>query len=123
MNSIQKQKGFLIGFGVAVCVAAILFLVFGLVLTITGAGNLEQVTGIVRLVFGVLMLLLTAPTLWAGIKYTWLGCAVTATNGSIKQGNIAKEGGTVNMAKCDKCGTELKEGETECSNCGNPVEK
>ena len=122
MNIIQKQKAWLIALGVIAFVVSVLFLVFGLILTINGAGNLNSATGIVKFVFGLIMLLLSVPACITGVRFVWVGCAMTATKGSIKMGNIAKDGGTVNMKKCDKCGTELKDGETECSNCGKKFE-
>ena len=121
MNSIQKQKVLLIGLGVVFIVIAILLASFGGFLTATGAVSLNTTAGIVKLVFGILMLLGFFPCVWAGIRFIWVGAVLIAVRGSIKMGNIAKEGGTVNMKKCDKCGTELKEGETECSNCGKKV--
>lgn len=123
MNSIQKQKGALIGFGVVLAIVSILLLAFGILLTVKGAQNIGEAAGIIKLVFGVIMLLLFAPCGIAGVRFIWIGSALTATQGSIKMGNIAKEGGTVNMVKCDKCGTEIKAGETACSNCGKPVER
>lgn len=39
--------------------------------------------------------------------------------GSVKDGNRAK--GTVNVVKCDKCGTELPDNATFCSKCGTAV--
>ena len=121
MNSIKKQKSMLIGLGVLFVVISVLFLVFGILLTLTGIKNISNAIGIVKLVFGILMIILFVPAGWTGIKFIWVGSVLTATIGSIKQANIAKEGGTVNMKKCDKCGTEIKDGETECSNCGKPV--
>ena len=122
MNTIKKQKGLLIGLGIFALVASILLLVFGILLTVKGAGSTDTTKGIVKLIFGIIMIVLTFPVGFVGIKYVWVGCYMTATEGSIKMGNIAKEGGTVNMKKCDKCGTERKEGETECSNCGKHFE-
>lgn len=123
MNKIQKQKGALIGLGVVAIIISALLLVFGIILTINGAKDLNEVWNIVKLVFGILMILISLPVCWAGIKFIWVGAYISATKGSIKEGNIAKEGGTVNMKKCDKCGTEIKEGETACSNCGKPYEQ
>lgn len=122
MNSIQKQKGFLIGLGVALIVVSILLASFGAFLTARGAVDLSGAAGIVKLVFGILMLLLFFPAILGGIRFIWVGYSLVATMGSIKQGNIAKEGGTVNMKKCDKCGTELKDGQTECPECGKKFE-
>lgn len=120
MNSIQKQKGALIGLGVVLLVLSFLSAIFGVILIVSGSANLSSASGIIKLVFGIILSLLTFAFCPAGVKCVWVGSALKATKGSIKQGNIAKEGGTVNMKKCDKCGTEIKDGETVCSNCGKP---
>ena len=121
MNTIEKQKRALIILGVVVITLAVLSLVFGIILTVSGAKNLSETINIIKLVFGILLILVSFPFGWASIKYIWVGCYLKATQGSIKEGNIAKEGGTVNMKKCDKCGTEIKDGETACSNCGKEI--
>jgi len=120
MNSIEKQKGALIGVGIFLMFVAATAAVFGVILIVKGAADLTATSGIIRLVFGILLTLLACPFTLTGIKCVWVGSALKATKGSIKQGNIAKEGGTVNMKKCNKCGTEIKEGEEVCSNCGKP---
>ena len=118
MNSIQKQKGWLVGLSVAAIIIGALMLVFGIILLVKGIPAIQEVSGILKVVFGALLILLGLGAIPLGIRWAWVGLALKATQGSIKQGNIAKEGGTVNMIKCDKCGTELKNGETVCSNCG-----
>lgn len=123
MNKIQKQKGLLIGLGVAFIVISVLLLVFGIILTVNGANKLPETWGIVKLAIGVVMIIVSIPFGLGGIRGIWIGLYMTATKGSIKEGNIAKEGGTINMIKCDKCGTEIKDGETACSNCGKPFER
>lgn len=122
MNTIKKQKGALISFGILSFILAILSSVFGVILTIKGASTVSEGAGIVKLVFGIILIIAFIPLVIFAIKATFVGFSLTATEGSIKQGNIAKQGGTVNMKKCDKCGTELKDGETECSNCGKKIE-
>ena len=122
MNSIQKQKRLLIGLGIGLIVIAVLLVFSGGYLTAKGAIDLGSVAGIVKLVFGILMLVGFFPAIMGGIKFIWVGYSLVATMGSIKQGNIAKDGGTVNMKKCDKCGTELKDGQTECPECGKKFE-
>ena len=122
MNKIEKQKGMLVGLGIIAFVMAILTLVFGIILIVHGAGALGEAGGIVKLLFGILLVILSFPLGLFGAKCIWVALALNAVKGSIKEGNIAKEGGTVNMKKCDKCGTERKDGETACSNCGKPFE-
>lgn len=125
MNSIQKQKGGLLFLGIGALVLSILSIAGGVALIVNGAKAVaEQVSvgGIVMLVFGVILCILFVVGFIFATYSIFVGVALKATKGSIKQGNIAKEGGTVNMVKCDKCGTELKTGETACSNCGKKVE-
>ena len=121
MNSIQKQKGMLIALGAIMCVFAILGFVFGPILIVKAAVALGDAISIIKLVIGILLILLALVLLPFGIKCLWIALVLKATKGSIKQGNIAKEGGTVNMKKCDKCGTEIKDGEKVCSNCGKEI--
>ena len=122
MNKIEKQKAWLIGLSIAMIVLAVAGLVFGIILLVSGIGAISSTAGIIKLVFGIILVLAGMLLLPLGIKWAWVGLALSATKGSIKQGNIAKEGGTVNMVKCDKCGTELKDGEKVCSNCGKKFE-
>lgn len=122
MNSIEKQKGALIGLGIVFLLLGVLAFVGGIVLIIAGVGALGVSEGIVRLVFGIIFVLLSLFVVPLGIKWLWVALAIKATKGSIAEGNIAKEGGTVNMRKCDKCGTKLADGEYVCSNCGKSFE-
>ncbi len=45
---------------------------------------------------------------------------IKVDNGNVKDGNRAI--GTVNVLKCDKCGSELPENAQYCSKCGTQVE-
>lgn len=126
MNKIQKQKGWLIAISVIVLVLSIASICGGVVLLtsgIKGVNDANNAGAIVKIVFGALLSLAFAPGIVLGFRYLWVGLYMTATKGSIAEGNIAKEGGTVNIKKCDKCGTELKDGETVCSECGKSFEK
>ena len=117
MNKIQKGKSLLIGLGFGAIVLGLLALVGGIVLLVKGIGTISETAGIVKTVFGAILLLFSFGAVPFGIKWTWVGLALNATQGNLKEDNIAMAG-TVNMKKCDKCGTELKDGETKCSNCG-----
>ena len=126
MNKIQRQKGSLVVIGIVTLVLALALLVGGIVMLVSGIPVLVEdsnlTKGILLVVFGSIALLLFVPAVGFGIYDTWVGLSLKATKGSIKEGNIAKEGGTVNMKKCSRCGTEIKDGETVCSECQKPVE-
>ena len=121
MNVIEKEKKGLIGLAIFLLVLAAVLLTVGIILVISGAKTSEA-SGIVKLIIGIILIVLNIPCFIAGLNYLFLGLSVKAKKGSIKMGNIAKEGGTVNMKKCDRCGTERKEGETVCSTCGKKFE-
>ena len=122
MNTIKKQKNMLICLAIVLLLLGVGCAVFGVLMLIKGIANAGDVTGILRIIFASLLLILFIMLTLIGIRWLWVGTALKATEGSIKEGNIAKEGGTMNMKKCDKCGTELKDGETVCSNCGKKFE-
>ena len=126
MNKVEKQKGWLMGLGLGLIVLSIILLAVGIGLICGGVRGIAETGGageVTKLVFGIIMCVLFAPSIVLGIYFLWIGGYLSATKGSIKEGNIAKEGGTINMVKCDKCGTEIKIGETVCSECGKPVAK
>ena len=125
MNTIKKHKGLLCALGIVSLVFAIGFLVGGILMLVFGIPSLvdgvDTTKGILLVVFGVIAIILFLLSVSFGVYATWIGFHLSATQGSIKQGNIAKEHGTVNMKKCDRCGTEIKNGETVCSECRKPV--
>ena len=116
MNTIKKQKNMLICLAIVLLLLGVGCAVFGVLMLIKGIANAGDVTGILRIIFASLLLILFIMLTLIGIRWLWVGTALKATEGSIK------EGGTDNMKKCDKCGTELKDGETVCSNCGKKFE-
>lgn len=125
MNKIKQNKGLLMGLGIVCLVLSIGFLIGGVALLVGGIKGISDTASagnILKIVFGAIMALLGIPTLIFGIQATWVAGSLKATEGSIKEGNIAKEGGTVNMIKCDKCGTERKPEDTQCSECGKVFE-
>ena len=126
MNKIQKQKGALLTMGIVSLVLAVLAIVGGVALIFNGAkmasNDGSNVGSILMVVFGAILCILFVVLLVLGIYGVFVATAIKATQGSVKQGNIAKEGGAVNMRKCDKCGTELKDGDAVCPNCGKKVE-
>lgn len=126
MNKIQKQKGALLTMGIVSLVLAVLAIVGGVALIFNGAKTVSRdgsnVGSILMVVFGAIFCILFVVLFVFGIYGVFVASAEKATQGSIKEGNIAKDGGTVNMRKCDKCGTELKDDDTVCPNCGKKVD-
>ena len=109
--------------------------VFSLVIAILGLGALAG--GITLLVFGCISNV-TSEIAWkvsVGVILILIGLAgsgigtymflVSLGMMNIKRGNV-KDGnraiGTVNVSKCQKCGRELDENATFCTNCGAPVD-
>ena len=74
------------------------------------------ITGI-RLVFGILLLLLGIFLALLSIYFIWVGASQVATEGNLKQDNIANRG-TINARLCSKCGNELPAGADFCPKCG-----
>lgn len=126
MNRIKKNKGLLIGLGVACLVLFVAFIFLGVWLLVGGIKGVvtdASAGNILKIVFGALLALLSIPCLIFGVQCTWIGGSLKATEGSIKEDNIPKQGGTVNMLKCDKCGTERSASDTQCKECGKVFEE
>ena len=123
MNRIERNKKVLVGLSIGIIVLGLIFQGVGIMLTVFGGRGLAQ-TGakagaIIELVFGIIMILLGLVGVCFGIVTTWTGSALKATQGSIAEDNLGK--GTVNMNKCQICGTEISGDETFCPNCGNSL--
>lgn len=122
MNKIQKSKGALIGISIGGMVLGLALVVAGIILAIFGGKGLagDNITGgILKLVFGILMIPLGGTLIVFGFIFTFTGASLKATNGSVAEGNLAK--GTVNMNKCHICGHEISEGTDFCANCGHDL--
>lgn len=116
MNKIEKNKKILIGISIGMIVLGVLMLAGGIVLTVFGCKDITKSSGIIKLVFGILLILLSLGVEFYSIPMLITGGALRATQGSIAEGNLAK--GTVNMRKCQICGSEIAENEPFCPNCG-----
>ncbi len=121
-NKIEKQKNALIGLSIAGVVLGLLALVGGIVLIVSGIGDIGDkiVAAILKLVFGVLLILGGGYLSIFGFYTLFVGSAVKATKGSIAEGNIAMAG-TVNMLKCKNCGYEVQPGDKVCGHCGHSL--
>ena len=125
MNVIEKGKKQLIWLSVIIIIVSLAFFAGGVVLIVSGAMDIAEaasVVGIVlKMVFGVVLILLGCIGLGAGIIMIWTGGAIKAKYGSIMEGNLGF--GTVNMQKCPKCGSQIKGDEKFCGICGYNFEK
>ena len=112
-NIIEKRKGQLQFVGAIVLALGVILAVTGVVLLLTcGIG---KDLSVIKLVFGILLLILGVAGLACGVVFSWVGKAVTATKGSIAEENLGK--GTVNMNKCENCGAEVEAGVKICAKC------
>ena len=109
MNIIEKRKGQLKGLGVILLIIGALFLVGGVLMIALGAANPWLI------IAGVVLSVLGIAGVIVGVIFAWVSSAVKATSGSIAEDNLAK--GTVNMHKCENCGSEVEEGVKICEKC------
>lgn len=120
MNKIERNKKILIGVSIGVIVLSLIFIAVGIMLIVFGGNGLastdSRAGAVLKLVFGILMLLLGLVGSGFGIMFAWTGGYLKATHGSIAEDNLGK--GTVGMKKCQVCGTEFAGNETFCSSCG-----
>ena len=112
-NIIEKRKGQLQFVGAIVLALGVILAVTGVVLLLTcGIG---KDVSIVKLIFGIILLVIGVGGIACGVVFSWTGKAVVATKGSIAEENLGK--GTVNMNKCENCGAEVEEGVKICKKC------
>ncbi|MBQ9795917.1 MAG: hypothetical protein IJW36_03055 [Clostridia bacterium] len=112
-NLIEKRKSQLQFVGVVILALGVILAVTGVVLLLTcGIG---KDLSVLKLVFGIILLVVGIAGLAIGVIFSWTGKAVVATKGSIAEDNLGK--GTVNMNKCENCGAEIEAGKTICDKC------
>ena len=70
MNSIQKQKGWLVGISIAMIVLGAVALVGGIILLVSGIPAIPAVAGILKVVFGGLLVLFGLAGMPLGIRWT-----------------------------------------------------
>lgn len=124
MNKIEKGKKALIWLGVGSFILTIILIVVGIFVIINGAKSLSDgvsVRNIFEIVAGSILLLISFFFAYIGIYFCWVGSAIKATNGSIKDDDLCK--GTVNMKKCKNCGSEVCLSDKVCGQCGNKLEE
>ncbi len=92
----------------------------GIALLVLGCISNETSQIVVKVPIGVVLILLGLTGGGFSIPMLFVSLSMIKTNsGSVKDGNRAI--GTVNILKCDKCGRELAENSTFCTNCGKEV--
>ena len=108
---------------IVVLVLSLAILAGGVALVVLGAINNEGVWQIVwRILVGAVLVVLGG--VMTGVGVTMF--AVTRSMLNIDEGNVADGNraiGTVNVNKCDKCGTKLADNAKFCKKCGEAVEE
>ncbi len=94
---------------------------FGISLLVHGCKSDVSSQIALNISFGVMLMLLglASGSISLVMLITSLGM-IKNNQGNVKDGNRAI--GTINISKCEKCGTELVEGAKFCSKCGQAVE-
>lgn len=108
----QKGKTALSVIGILCLVLSLIFVVVGVILTVGAFVSAE--INIIKLVFGILMILLFIPLLILGITQTWLALSLNATKGTVVEDNLGKL--QKNKELCKICGNEL-DANGECERC------
>lgn len=124
LNKLQKGKRFLIGIGIGIILLSLALFAVSIYLLVSGSLGVSveaNASNIIKIVAGAILILLSIPGIVAGIYFTWLGSAMKALNGNIAEENLAM--GTVNMKKCENCGSEINDEDKNCGNCGKSVAK
>ena len=124
MNKIVRGKKGLIWVGIACFALAILGLVSGILILVSSAKSIAvavSVGNVFGVIGGIVLCLMSFGFIAAGIYFVWIGNAIKAINGSIKEGDLCK--GTVNMKKCPECGSEIADGDKVCGQCGESLAK
>ena len=108
---------------VVVLIFSVALLGVGLFMIIRGALNPNGAWQIIwRILLGVASMIIGGVLLGVGITMF----AVTRSMINIEDGNVSDVGnrakGTVNVLKCEKCGTKLSKDAKFCKACGEPVE-
>lgn len=120
-NRIQKHRGLLKGISAALIILGLGVLALSIFMVVNGVMNVSSggAGRIVEIVFGIILAIASVLGLAVGIYLAVIGRAIVATHGSIAEDNLGK--GTVNMNKCNNCGTEIQGNEQFCPNCGKSV--
>ena len=124
MNKIEKGKTGLIGLGVGALVLALLSLVGAVFVIIDGIRSVSvavSVANIFEIIGGAILCIVAFLLIYVGIYFTWIGSSMKAVKGSIADDDLCK--GTVNMIKCENCGSEVTSEDQVCGNCGYSLAK
>lgn len=113
MNIIEKRKSQFQFVGAIILAVGVILAVTGIIL-IANCGFGKDISAL-KLVFGIILLVLGILGVVVGIVFSCTANAIKATKGSIAEDNLGK--GTVNMRKCENCGSEVEEGKTLCAKC------
>ena len=108
---------------VVILLLSIALLVVGIFMIVKGALNPNGAWQIIwRVLLGVVSLVIGGILLGVGITMF----AVTRSMINVEQGNVSdvenRAIGTINVLKCEKCGSKLSDDAKFCKECGEPVE-
>ena len=117
MNKIQKGKAGLIMFGIILLLLTLVCVAGAVACTV------NTTIGWWMIIFAVILYLLSLFGLIISITFIWTGCAMKATKGTLMEGNIPAENGTLNTTRCPNCGANVKQDDIFCPECSKPIAK
>ena len=121
MNKIERQKSQLIAISTIIIIVSAIVMLVGIAMVVLGAIGESSIGHKVRMVlFGSVFTLIGMAGIAFGIVYLVTGRSLSATKGSIADGNLGH--GTVNMTKCAKCGNKINPEDKFCGHCGASIE-
>lgn len=107
---------------IIVMILSVVMLAGGIVSIVFGAINPNGAWQIIwRVLLGVILVIFGCIALGIGITmFAVTRSMINTDEGNVADGNRAI--GTINVRKCDKCGTKLNDDAKFCSKCGNLIE-
>ena len=123
LNNIEKKRSALRALGIISLIFGLGAVVGGIFMIISGVTNIgtsNQTTGIILLVFCIILAILSVLAVIWGVYATWVGFSIKATRGTIAEDDEAK--GSQNTKRCPKCGAINTANSTECQVCHTPLE-
>lgn len=122
MNKLVKGKKTLVGISIALIGLCLLLVAGSIGLIVWGASIVKSsvALGVVLIIVGVLLSIMFLGGVVYSFIFYFTGKSLVALTGSVAEDNLGI--GTVNMNKCNNCGTKIENNEKFCAKCDSSLE-